>query len=365
MASADLTVSGRKTAIVLFNLGAPDNPAAVKPFLFNLFKDAAIIEAPGFIRLPLAWFISSKRAPIAAENYAMLGGASPLLPNTERQAEALQEALEKSAPEMGEVGVFICMRYWHPMSKEVAKRVKAFEPDDILLLPLYPQFSASTSGSSLSDWYKAARAAGITARTRAICCYPTEPGFIASCADRIEAKLAEMRPDMPWRLAFSAHGLPVRMIECGDPYQSQVEMSADAIVAELQRRKPEFADLDWSICYQSRVGRLEWIGPSTEEEIARAGFDHRALLVFPIAFVSEHSETLVELDVEYGQLAKKEKLPAYLRAGTVDVTPAFIEGLVNLLRQSYRAGEILVCEKGDRLCAEGHARCAFARPLET
>jgi ferrochelatase len=250
------------------------------------------------------------------------------------------------------------------MSRDVAAEVKAFAPDDVLLLPLYPQYAASTSGSSLSDWYKAARTAGITTRTRAICCYPTEPGFIAASADRIEAKLAEMPEGLPWRLAFSAHGLPVRMIECGDPYQSQVEMSAAAIVGELQRRGGAFENLDWTICYQSRVGRLEWIGPSTEDEIARAGWDRVGLLVYPIAFVSEHSETLVELDVEYGHLAEQEKLPAYLRAATVDESNAFIEGLAGLLKRSYGSGEILVCEKGERLCAQGHARCAFARPLE-
>jgi ferrochelatase len=355
----------RKTAVVLFNLGAPDGPKAVRPFLFNLFKDPAIIEAPGFVRLPLAWFISRKRAPIAAENYDLLGGASPLLPNTQKQATALEEALQKQAPEFGEVQVFICMRYWHPMSAEVAAKVKAFGPDQVLLLPLYPQFAASTSGSSLSDWYKAARGVGLTAKTHAICCYPTEPGFIAASADRILAKLAELPKDMPWRLAFSAHGLPKRMIECGDPYQNQVEMTAAAIREELVRRDDGFRELDWTICYQSRVGRLEWIGPSTEEEITRAGRDRVGLLIFPIAFVSEHSETLVELDVEYRHLAEQEKVPAYLRAGTVDDSPAFIDALVSLLKRCERAGEILICEKGGRLCPEGHARCAFARPLES
>ena len=345
----------RKTAIVLFNLGGPDRPGAVRPFLFNLFNDPAIIDAPGPLRWLLAQTISRRRAPIAREIYRELGGGSPLLANTRVQAEALEAALNAGGAR--EFKVFIAMRYWHPMSDETARAVVAYGPDQVVLLPLYPQFSTTTTGSSVVDWARAAAKAGLSAPTRSLCCYPTQPGFIAAVAELLRAALA--KAGVGSRVLFSAHGLPKKFIDRGDPYQWQIEQTA-AAVATAVAGAPAAADLDWRVCYQSRVGPLEWIGPSTTAEIARAGAQGRSLIVVPIAFVSEHSETLVELDIEYRRLAEQKGVPRYIRVATVDAGAAFIEGLAELVRAAL-AGERACCSQdGGRLCPGPWGGCPQA-----
>jgi len=344
-----------RLAVVVFNLGGPNAPAAVRPFLFNLFNDPAIIGAPGPVRWLLAQFISRRRAPVAREIYRNLGGGSPLLANTEAQANALQQALQDRLDGC-EARVFIAMRYWHPFAAETAAAVKAFAPDEVVLLPLYPQYSTTTSGSSFDDWRRAAARAGFAAPTRTLCCYPTQAGFVEAVAARIrpmlEAAAAQARP----RVLFSAHGLPKKIVAGGDPYQWQVEQSAAAVAAALGDHA-----LDWQICYQSRVGPLEWIGPSTEAEIARAGRDRVPLVLVPIAFVSEHSETLVELDIEYRALARAEGVPAYLRVPTVDCEPAFIAGLAELVGDTLaRQAGCLCSQSGRRICPAEWRRCPMA-----
>ena len=335
-----------KVAVVLFNLGGPDRPEAVQGFLFNLFNDPAIIELPTVIRWPLAQLISRRRAPIAREIYANLGGGSPLLANTQAQAQALHDALGHSAR------IFISMRYWHPLAIETAAEVKAFDPDHVILLPLYPQFSKTTSGSSLKNWRDAAARVGLTAPTSAICCYPREPGFVDEVVEKLRAALAESFESGKPRVLFSAHGLPKRVVERGDPYQWQVEETVKAVVEGLDE-----GDLDWQVCYQSRVGPLEWIGPSTEEEILRAGREGVPLIVVPIAFVSEHSETLVELDIEYAELAEQNGVPDYRRVGTVDDGVHFIAGLARLVRDMEERAVKLSAGEGARICSSDHKRC--------
>ena len=320
-------MSGR-LAVVLFNLGGPDSPDAVRPFLFNLFKDPAIITLPFGIRQALAWLIARGRAPVAREIYENLGGSSPLLAGTQAQAEALKQAL---APLGREVKIGIAMRYWHPFSDQTAKELAEWKPDQVVLLPLYPQYSNTTSGSSIKDWHRAAKKAGLKAPTAVIRDYPRHPGWVAAQVDLLRQKLSSLGEAAPVRVLFSAHGLPKKFIEAGDPYQKQIEMGAQAIVATLG-----IPDLDWRICYQSRVGRLEWIGPSTDEEIEQAGADKKGLVVLPIAFVSEHSETLVELDIEYAHLAREKGVPFYLRVPTVDTHPAFIQALAELVDGALR-----------------------------
>ena len=184
----------RKIAVVLFNLGGPDRPDAVKPFLFNLFNDRAMIGAPGPLRWLLAKLISNRRAPVAREIYGRIGGRSPLLELTMAQKEALAAALsdlgDEGGDERDEVRLFVSMRYWHPMSDEVAPAVAAYGPDEVVLLPLYPQFSRTTTGSSLDDWRRTAGAAGLRAPTRAICCYPTAPGYIRAQAGLVRDAIA-------------------------------------------------------------------------------------------------------------------------------------------------------------------------------
>ena len=328
-----------RTAIVLMNLGGPDLLEAVQPFLFNLFSDPAIIRLPALIRLPLARLIARRRAGVAREIYRRLGGASPLLVNTEAQAGALEAALGP------DYRCFVAMRYWHPTSIETANEVADWSPDEIVCLPLYPQFSTTTTASSLAAWRAAATPHHLDSVTRSICCYPRDQGFVQAVANLVGPVLdrASHSPNRP-RLLLTAHGLPKRIVQAGDPYSRQVELTAAAVIAALDR--PE---LDWRICYQSRVGPLEWTGPSTDDEIRRAGLDGVPIVVAPISFVSEHSETLVELDMDYRAIARSSGVPAYYRVPTVGVELAFIEGLAMLVAKA-RAGGLVSCPSPNPCC---------------
>jgi len=335
-----------KIAIVLFNLGGPDSPEAVQPFLKNLFSDPAIISLPSFLRLPLASFISSRRAPKAKKIYDQIGGSSPILGQTEAQARALEEALGTEHEWRG----YVCMRYWRPMTEAVVRSVKRFAPDRIVLLPLYPQFSTTTTDSSVKAWKAAAAAAKLVVPTQTVCCYPDEPGFIAASVDLLKQGLAETGT-RPARVLFSAHGLPEKVIKAGDPYQAQVERTAKAIADRI-------GGLDWSVCYQSRVGPLKWIGPPTDGEIRRAGQDGKAIVLYPLAFVSEHSETLVELDIEYRHLAEQSGVPAYVRVPTVGTHPLFIAGLADRVRAILAEPQVAVCHGATSMpCGQQHRGC--------
>jgi ferrochelatase len=343
-----------KLAIVMFNLGGPDSPEAVEPFLRNLFSDPAIISLPAIVRLPLAWLIARRRAPVARKIYDHIGGRSPIFEETRKQANALQAALSRDDVE---AKAFVAMRCWHPFSDGAARAVKAFAPDKIVLLPLYPQYSTTTSASSLKDWARAAKKAGLKTPTSRVCCYPSEPGFVAAMAAKITEAAGALKPDTAYRLLLSAHGLPKRTIARGDPYQWQVEQSAAAIVKVLNR--PE---LEPVVCYQSRVGPLDWIGPATDAEIIRAGRDGKGVIVAPIAFVSEHSETLVELDIEYRKLAAEAGVPDYRRAATAGTHSDFVAGLAGLVRAALD-GKTVACGQGAcgeaRICPPAHKRCGY------
>lgn len=340
----------KKIAVVLFNLGGPDSPESVQPFLYNLFNDPAIIGLPTFFRKRLATLISKKRAPIAGEIYEHLGGGSPLLPNTEAQAEALIRQLEKD--DTGNTyQAFICMRYWHPMTPEAVEKVKAWQPDEIVLLPLYPQFSTTTTGSSVNAWHQEARQQGLAIRTKAVCCYPQDNEWITAVTQAILTHAQHNNVDFSrTRLLFSAHGLPEKIIKKGDPYQWQVEQTVASVVKQLN-----INNLDYITCYQSRVGPLKWIGPSTEDEIKRGGLEQKSLMLVPIAFVSEHSETLVELDIEYRELADNAGVPGYTRVSTVGTSAAYINGLAGLVQQTINSDKTLVSPKVR--CPESFKNC--------
>ena len=339
-----------RVAVVLFNLGGPDRPEAVRPFLHNLFSDPAILRVPLLLRKPLAAGIAGRRAVAAREIYAKLGGGSPLLANTIAQGDALRAGLA----ELGDVRVLPCMRYWHPRADQVAAEVKAFAPERLVLLPLYPQFSTTTTASSLNDWHEASRRAGLSAPVGTICCYPTEAGFIAALAEGIRGGIDAAGGPAKARLLLTAHGLPERVIAAGDPYQRQVEETAVAVITALG-----VAGLDWLVSYQSRIGPLRWIGPATDAEIRRAGAEGRALVVAPIAFVSEHSETLVELDMDCAQLAREAGAPAYVRVPTVSTAAPFIAGLAGLVRAALARGPGLAAGAGGRHCPAGYRGCAL------
>jgi protoporphyrin/coproporphyrin ferrochelatase len=343
-----------KTALVLFNLGGPDRPEAVAPFLFNLFNDPAIIGLPNPLRWVLAKLLSSRRTPKAKEIYARIGGGSPLLPNTEAQGAALEAALGDGYK------AFIVMRYWHPMSAVQVRAVQAWKPDRVILLPLYPQFSTTTTGSSLTDWQRAAAAVGLDVPAKALCCYPTDAGFIAAVAGLVRQALDGAVGAAKPRVLFTAHGLPKKIVTKGDPYQWQVEQTVGRVVERLA-----VAELDWIICYQSRVGPLEWIGPSTDQEILRAGRDRVPVILVPIAFVSEHSETLVELDIEYRELAQHARVPGFHRVPTVGSVPDFIDGLAHLVRGLEVASVTPCSGEGGRICPGEFTRCPFGDPAVT
>lgn len=346
-----MTDGRSRIAVVLFNLGGPDRSEAVRPFLFNLFNDPAIIGAPAPVRWMIAQLISRRRAPIAREIYANFGGGSPLLANTKDQAEALERALSSD----GEVRCFIAMRYWYPFASDTAREIAAFAPDRIVLLPLYPQFSTATTGSSFADWRAAARAAGLDLPTYAVGCYPRDKGFVVAVAEMTAVAWRDAASAGRPRILFSAHGLPKKVVDRGDPYQWQVEQSAAAIAAEVTRRLGE--EPDWLVSYQSRVGPLEWIQPYTDAEIKRAGHEQRPLVVVPIAFVSEHSETLVELDIEYRDLGAAHGVPAYVRVPTVRISGEFIEGLARLIRGALAKESSIESGEGGRICPAEWSRC--------
>jgi len=311
-----------KKAVILFNLGGPDKIENVEPFLFNLFNDPAILNLPSFLRYPLAKLISNRRAPIAKKIYEELGGSSPILKLTKEQSIALEIKLNKTQIET-EYKCFIVMRCWNPRAEDVIKEVQLFNPNEIILMPLYPQYSAATSGSSIKEWKNVCKKNGYNIKTSTICCYPTDKNFINAHTNEILKKIKDIKN---FKLIFSAHGLPEKNIKKGDPYQWQVEQSVKKIVEKLNDE-----NLDWVLSYQSRVGPLKWIGPSTEDTIIENSKIGKHIVLVPIAFVSEHSETLVELDIEYKEIADANGCKNYTRVPALGINEDFIKAMSELI----------------------------------
>ncbi|MBD0391534.1 ferrochelatase [Wolbachia endosymbiont of Pentalonia nigronervosa] len=308
----------KKKAVVLLNLGGPDSLSAVRPFLFNLFYDKRIVNLPNPLRFLLAKLISAKRESTALEIYKQIEGKSPILENTKMQATVLEQKLNEKAKD-DKYKVFICMRYWHPFADEVIKHVKQYSPDEVILLPLYPQYSTATTLSSIENWQKSTKMNGFACNTKIIEHYYNNENFIAAHSELISQhyKLAS-KVGKP-KVLFSAHSLPISIIKKGDPYVSHIEESVKLIVKKLA-----IADLDWSICYQSKIGPVKWLEPSTESELLRTKCP---VVLSPISFVSEHSETLVELDIEYKKIIKDGY---YFRIPTLGISPLFIKCLADL-----------------------------------
>ena len=323
-----------KKAIILFNLGGPDKLENVEPFLFNLFNDPAILDLPTFLRYPLAKLISNRRAPVAKKIYAELGGSSPILKLTKEQSAALEIKLNQTQ-EKDEYKCFIIMRCWNPRAKDVIKDVQLYGPDEVVLMPLYPQYSAATSGSSIKEWKDVCRKNNYHVKTSTICCYPTDQNFINAHTKEIIKKIKDLKN---FKLIFSAHGLPEKNIKKGDPYQWQVEQSVKKIVENLNDE-----NLDWILSYQSRVGPLKWIGPSTETIIIENSKIGKHIVLVPIAFVSEHSETLVELDIEYKEIADANGCKNYTRVPALGINEDFIKAMSELIikKNEYKINEDL------------------------
>ena len=337
--------------MVLFNLGGPDRPEAIRPFLLNLFRDPAILRVPFFVRPLLAQIIATARVKPATENYAILGGKSPLLELTQQQARALEAVL--NTPEI-DARCFVAMRYWHPFSLQTAAEVRAWGADEVFLLPLYPHFSTTTTGSSLTAWRDAAARVGLARPVTTLCCWFRDGGFVSATAAIVQRSLEQARAASaaPVRVLFSAHGLPQTIVDKGDPYQFQIESTVQAVVDRMG-----IPGLDWQVCYQSRATPQKWLDPSTEEAIEHAARDKVAVLVVPIAFVSEHSETLVELDVEYRELAEKMGVPGYYRAPAQNSDPAFIAAMAEAVHTARARGVGTCSFAGARACPGRHTDC--------
>jgi ferrochelatase len=342
-----------RVAVVLFNLGGPDRPQAIRPFLLNIFTDPAILRVPFFVRPFLARRIAAARLEPARTAYAALGGRSPLLELTRAQAASLQAELTEF-----DAKCFIAMRYWQPFSEPTATAVRDWKPDSVVLLPLYPQHSTTTTGSSLTAWREAAARTGLVADTTVLCCYPTDAAYVAALATLLRTAWREAREQLPpptgLRVLFSAHGLPESIVQSGDPYQWQIEQTVARVLADWGQA------VDWVICYQSRATPQRWIEPSTEAEIERAAHDGVAVLVVPIAFVSDHSETLVELDIDYRALAARLGVPGYFRVPTPNSDTAFVAALADLVRRARAHGPGLCSHAGGRICPVDRGLCPLA-----
>ncbi len=357
-----------KIAVVLLNLGGPDHLDSVKPFLFNLFNDKAIIPLPRFPRYLLAKLISTFRNKKARGIYARMGGASPLLTNTIDQANALEAHLKNKSIN---AKVFVCMRYWHPLSPHVVKEVADFSPDRIILLPLYPQFSTTTTESSVMDWKKSWRDGSFKQdslkqiETKVVGCYPIEAQLIdafddlaapviqaamhavsqvASLAVSPAVSTPEAQAARPFVL-FSAHGLPQSVIDKGDPYQYQVEQTAERLKTKLIHQLGDI--FDSVVCYQSKVGPKKWIEPATDAVVEKAAKQKRAIVVIPVAFVSDHSETVVELDQDYHNLALEHGATYYGRVPSLACHPLFIDLLSKKVEGALNNADVnVVCKEG-------------------
>jgi protoporphyrin/coproporphyrin ferrochelatase len=325
-------MSKKKVGVVLFQLGGPDSPAAVEPFLYNLFCDPDIINFFGawFARRPLARYIASRRAGVVREHYEAIGGQSPIRLLTERQAKRLQEAL---SPEF-DARCFVAMRYWHPLTQEAAAAVRDAALDELVLLPLYPHYSFATTGSSLKEWKRLYRPRDTAPAARLVEHFHTHPLYVEAIVERISTALTHFQKPEQAYLTFSAHGLPLSLIEAGDPYERHVQETVQAVMARGGWRNPH------TLCYQSRVGRRKWLEPSlvaTIDRLAHSG--EKQLLVIPISFVTEHIETLHEINIEARQEALELGIEKFEMMPAVGDSPRFIAALADLVRSAVLSGE--------------------------
>lgn len=326
----------RDTAVVLLQLGGPDSLETVEPFLYNLFRDPDIIDLPlAFLfRKPLAKMISRRRAPKVQEYYRAIGGRSPLLRLTQRQARALEQALRDTLP----VRVAVAMRYWHPMTDEVVRTLQAERIGRVILLPLYPQYSRSTTGSSVNEWNRVCARLRFAPETTLIEEYSDTPGYVAALVEQVHIALRRVPGGDRHRvhLVFSAHGTPMKLVREGDPYHHQVQRTYEAVLQAGQFALPS------SLCFQSKVGPQRWLEPSLTATIHRLASESVShVVVVPLAFVSDHSETLWEINMEVRREAQALGIRYFDMTPALNTNPQFIGALASLVRAAakrYRQG---------------------------
>jgi ferrochelatase len=316
----------KRVGVVMFQLGGPDAPEAIEPFLYNLFCDPDIINFPGawLARRPLAWWIAHRRARAVADHYAAIGGHSPIRLLTERQARALERALAQSC----DAKCFVAMRYWHPLTREAVAAVRATPLDDLVLLPLYPQYSLATTVSSMKEWTRLYRppAAAQAPAVHTIKEFYSHPLYIQALTERITAALRHFADPSGIHFVFSAHGLPISLVDRGDPYPQQVQETVRLV---LERGGWNY---DHTLCYQSRVGRQRWLEPSLPATIERLAHEGRKkLLLIPLSFVTEHIETLHEINIEAREEARLLGVDQFQMMPALGDSPTFIAALTDLV----------------------------------
>jgi ferrochelatase len=318
-----LEANGPITGIVLLNMGGPDSLGAVRPFLARLFSDRKLIRLPAApVTQPLfAWIVSGLRARKVRAYYEEIGGGSPLPALTERQRAALEEALTGTG---GNFKVYVGMRYWHPLSRHAALEMKEDAVAQAIALPLYPQYCSATTGSSLSDLRRSLSWAGCTFPLKEVRSYPDHPGYIRALSETVAAGVREAGTEGSF-LLFSAHGVPKRLIDSGDPYRDETERTVAAVMRN-------FSGIPHALSFQSRAGREEWLSPDTVDEVTRLGREGvKALVVVPVSFVSDHIETLHELDIRLAAHAREAGIPRFLRTPALNDSPAFIAALKDIV----------------------------------
>lgn len=316
----------RSLGVVLFQLGGPDSLEAVEPFLVNLFSDPDIIDF-SFARLArptLARLMARSRAAKVRHHYQEIGGRSPIIELTRRQAQALEQELRRSLP----ARVWVAMRYWHPLTEEVVREVAAAPPDELVLLPLYPQYSRVTTGSSLNEWNRrGARLAAIP--TKVVREFYQHPLYLEALAENINRALARFPSPASVVLVFSAHGVPLSVIESGDPYCRQTQETVELVMRQGRWSHPHL------LCYQSRVGPGRWTEPmldTTLESLRASGAAN--VLVIPVSFVTEHIETLHEIDIEAREQAARLGFEQFEMMPALNDSPKFIRALADLVLKS-------------------------------
>ena len=329
-----------RLGVLLLNLGGPDNLEDVRPFLYNLFSDPEIIRLPSpLLQAPLAWLISTLRFKKSQDNYKKIGGGSPLRRITEAQGAALRSQLQQNGHD---VNVYIGMRYWNPFTEEAIAQIKQDKIEELVVLPLYPQFSISTTGSSfrLLDRIWQADPELQKIKYTVVPSWYDNSGYLQSMANLIEKTLEKVKNPSEAHIFFSAHGVPVSYIEeAGDPYQKEIESCAALIMSKLNRTNP------YKLAYQSRVGPVEWLQPYTDiaiKELAEQGV--KELVVVPISFVSEHIETLEEIDMEYREIAEHAGIETFARVPAPDTDPTFIQALADIVVKALSDRPILFTE---------------------
>lgn len=320
-----MTRTNRRVGIVLFQLGGPDTLEAIEPFLYNLFCDPDIIDFP-FARIgrkALAKLISTTRSRKVQHHYATIGGGSPIRPNTERQAKALEQALRNEGID---AQCFVAMRYWHPFTAQAIAELSAANCDEVVLLPLYPQYSSTTTGSSLNEWN---RLFHDDIPVHCVENFYRDPTYLDALAEKVNEALSCFPSPARPEIVFSAHSVPMSVIEKGDPYQRQIEETVRLLMERAGWDNPH------RLCYQSKVGASRWLQPSLHHTLKVLASEHvREVCVVPIAFVSDHVETLGEIDHEAREEAHRLGITQFEMSAGLNDSPKFIQALSEIVQQA-------------------------------